>query len=47
MEADATMKKNKVNFELVNLVVDKEHEYAVVQQVMHASPWQAIHSLNF
>ncbi len=37
MESDATMQKNKMNFELVNLVVDKDHEYAVVQKVMHAS----------
>jgi len=37
MQADKTLQKEKMNFELLNLVVDKKHDYAVVQQLMHAS----------
>lgn len=37
LQADKLMQKNKLNFELINLVVDKKHDYAMVQQVMHAS----------
>ncbi|MFY7992323.1 MAG: biopolymer transporter ExbD [Bacteriovoracaceae bacterium] len=47
MEADATMKKNKVNFDLLNLVVDRDHEYAVVQQVMHASAMAGYSQFKF